>query len=225
MDAYTGKFERSKQNGLGIVANFLGSAIPGLSEAIGTGLGASGNLAKSIGNAVMQGGVGIGSNLAGGKSFGDSLKAGAVGGLSGLASGVVGNYLGGAVNAGLKDSLGGDLSKIFAKGIGAGAGNLTGGALRGLASGSGDVGDMVKASGIAALTGGLGAAGGGALNELFNPNNDAERRQEFNKLATSVAGLAPKIRNQRKQEEVQERNQQLQQAYLNKFKQQMSARV
>ena len=82
-NAYTGESYRSKQNGLGMVAGFLGGQIPGLSETVGKQFGLTGNAAKMLGGALVQGGIGTASGLGSGKSLGDALKQGAGGAITG----------------------------------------------------------------------------------------------------------------------------------------------
>lgn len=181
--------------------------------------GAYNNLSPAWQSAIGGATTGGFSAAAGGGDLTDILKGAGIGGAGGYA----GQYAG---------DVGKDLGGNIGRSIGKGVGSAVGRGLAGAATGNKDA---IKDMGIAALiggtTGGLGTAAGEGLNAIFNPEKDKVNTQNYNRIASTVASLAPKLyqqkitddKNKKKAAAVTERNQQLQAEY-NKKIQQLQAR-
>lgn len=211
----------------GLAASYVGGGLGDLAKGASGLTGWAGN---ALGGAV-SGATSGGLNAAlRGESIGKGIGLGAIGG--GLGGGL-GGYLGEAGGKFAEANLG-DIFGEYAGRIGAGAGRglgnyLAKGTTNYLGGNKDAFDDIGVASAIAMGTGGLGAAGGQVLNQVFNPERDMDMSKNFDKIATNVANLGPKMYQQKEQEEkrkeFEERQRELQQAYVNKFKQQTTARV
>jgi len=252
VDTYSREFGQKKissLSGIGKVLSAVANFIPGVGPLISAGLNTygSGTLNPTdIINAVIPnipglkdiGGLGskaldagvssaISSGLGGlvsGQGFGDALKGAAIGGLSGAAGSYAGDTLGDYLTKNLTGVLPPSALKHAVAGLSGGANTLGRNITKSVLSGNRPTIDMAKASGLAALTGGIGSIGGSTLNEMFNPRNDATLRQDYNSLANSITGLGQRYFDQRQRDKVTRKRNNLQQAGLNRLVSKLSAR-